>query len=78
MASDGVAIALAAKVPSLAPGIKSALSLSMGYYNGSTALAAGVTAAIPDAGSNAQLFATLGVGGRTGNVGASMGMQWSW
>ena len=73
--SDGIAIALAAKVPSLANGQDNALSVGLGNYNGSTAISIGGSVRLD---TNVIAYGTLGVASRTQRIGTSVGIQWSW
>ena len=73
--SDGVAIALAAKVPTLENGATNALSVGLGNYNGSTALSVGGAVRLD---ANVVAYGTLGVASRTRKLGTSIGVMWSW
>ena len=75
IANDGIAMALAAKVPSLADGHTEAFSIGLGHYAGSTAIAAAGTARLE--GTNAQVYGTLGYGFRGNRLGVSMGVIFS-
>ena len=75
IANDGIAMALAAKVPSLAEDAEGAFSIGLGHYSGSTALAAGGTAWLP--GTDTQLYGTVGYGFKSSKIGASIGLMFS-
>ena len=76
IAADGIAIALAAKVPTLTDSQLNAFSVGLGHYDGSSALA--IAGATKIENSNATLFGTLGVGIQQQKFGFSAGMQWAW
>ena len=73
--SDGIAIALAAKIPALENGAYNALSVGLGNYNGSTALSVGGALRLD---TNVVAYATLGIANRTQKLGTSLGVMWSW
>lgn len=75
IANDGVAIALAAQVPTLSDGTVQAITMGYGYYSGSSAVSIGGTARIED--TNWQVFGTVGYGFRAEKIGLSMGLLWS-
>jgi autotransporter adhesin len=59
----------------LAPGQDNALTVSLGFYDSSSAVALGYAKRIN---SNTQLFSTVGYGSKTGKVGVSAGLQFNW
>jgi autotransporter adhesin len=75
IASDGIAIALASKSPTLAPGQNAAVTFSLGNYDSSTAFAVGGAYRLDD---GIQAYGTLGTVAGSGNVGSSIGVQFSW
>ena len=75
VASDGIAIALASKAPTLPAGANQAITMGFGHYDGRTAFAGGFTARVAP---RSQLYGTVGLGFNTGKVGLSAGYQFSW
>lgn len=75
IANDGIAMALAAQVPTLSEGTVQAVTMGYGYYSGSSAFSIGGTARIEN--TNWQAFGTLGYGFRAEKIGLSMGLLWS-
>lgn len=75
IANDGIAMALAAQVPTLSEGTVQAVTMGYGYYSGSSAFSIGGTARIEN--TNWQVFGTLGYGFRAEKIGLSMGLLWS-
>ncbi len=69
------AIALAARVPTLAAGTVQAVTLGYGYYSDSSAFSVGGIARVED--TNWQVFGTVGYGFRAEKIGLSMGLLWS-
>ena len=76
LALDGIAIALASKVPSLANHENSAVTVGLGNYAGATALSVGGTIRIQD--TNMQLYGTVGTGFKSKKLGSSVGIRLAW
>lgn len=76
IAADGIALSLAAQIPTLSAGQTKALSIGAGYYDGGFAIALAGVVGFQE--SRTQIFATLGTGIETGKVGGSIGAQWAW
>lgn len=74
-ANEGVAMALAMESPVIPAGASFALSGGVGHFKGRTSLAMAVSAAV---GEMSSLSAGVGVGARSGNVGARAGFQVAW
>ena len=75
IANDGVAMALAAQVPTLSEGTVQAVTIGYGYYSGSSAISIGGTTRIED--TDWQAFGTLGYGFKAEKFGLSVGLLWS-
>lgn len=73
-ALDGVALALAAQVPSLQPHEDGAITFSYGNYAGHSALAMGFAARLD---RNVSAFGSLGTT-EYGDVGGSLGVRFAW
>jgi hypothetical protein len=74
-ANEGVALALAMETPMLPEGKTFALSGGIGYYNDRTAGTAAFAARIGD---STALTGGVGIGFRSGEVGARAGVQHAW
>lgn len=74
-ANEGVALALAMESPSLPPGTSFALSGGLGYFDNASAGSMAISARLAH---NAAFSAGLGVGLKTGEVGARGGFQLAW
>jgi autotransporter adhesin len=74
-ANEGVAMAMAMESPALQPDQKMALSGGVGYYEDQGAATMAFTARVSD---NASVSAGVGVGFRSGSVGARGGFQIAW
>ncbi|WP_300074800.1 YadA-like family protein, partial [uncultured Ruegeria sp.] len=75
IASDGIAMALAAKVPTLLPDQNGAITFGLGNYDSSTALSIGMTARIS---YKLQAFGTVGYGFESEKIGSSIGIMYAW